>query len=268
MILKEELFSIIDRVVLDYLKEKVDFMIVINEFLKNDIHKTIDAFTTEYFYNFYSSLNWQDFKGLEIFFLLDSKFFLSSPEVLRENKVLGIKFFIDGTFSSSTAWEIADKKNLFLDEKEFFEVLKLIGTKFTDLSYIYLAFHCVGKFAFKFLSKEIATKVLSHKNTILRVEHCCSIEKEDLMNLVELIDTYKSYGRVFLVLNPEPISYPIQELYKLRKYFYVCYASDTPIYSLDLKNSIINILGDNYEREFKFKIARDIFRFNKLLFRR
>lgn len=265
-VLKEEFFSPIDRLVLRYLKEKIDFIVVIDKFLKNDICKTIDAFTTKDFYEFYIDMDWKEYKDFEIFFLLDSEFFLSNPEVLLDKKVLGIKFFIDGTFTSNTAWETLDKKNLFLDEKKFSEILDLLEAKFTGLSYIYLAFHCVGKLAFKFLVKEIAPKVLKQKNFILRVEHCSSIQKEDLLDLIKVIAFYKAYGRVFLVLNPENTSFSIDNLYTFRDYFYVCYASDAPIYELDLKNSIFNFFGGSAGKEFQLKIAMDVFKFNKLLF--
>ncbi|MCS7244469.1 MAG: hypothetical protein RMJ36_07045 [Candidatus Calescibacterium sp.] len=263
-VLKESYFDIIDRMVLSYLKKSGNFNALVEEFRKNCIDRTIDAFTTKDFYEFYNDTLFLNTDGLEIYFLLDNKFFLSSPEVLLNIKCLGIKFFIDGTISSGTAWIYRNRKNLFLDEKEFDCVLELLDKKFKNLGRIYLAFHCIGWYAFEFLVKNLAKKILKKNNLILRVEHCSLIKKKDIEKLIDLIRDYNAYGRVFLVLNPEKGSISIMDLYGYKNYFYVAYASDAPVYGLDLIDSIFVLL--NSDSHYNVEIVNDIFRFNDLLF--
>ncbi|MCS6955437.1 MAG: hypothetical protein NZM44_03680, partial [Candidatus Calescibacterium sp.] len=138
-VLKESYFEVIDRMVLSYLRKNGNFNALVEEFRKNRIYRTIDAFTTKDFYEFYNDTLFLNTDGLEIYFLLDNKFFLSSPEVLLDIKCLGIKFFIDGTISSGTAWIHKTRKKLFLDEKEFEYILELLDRRFENLGRIYLA---------------------------------------------------------------------------------------------------------------------------------
>lgn len=251
---KEKNFQIVDEIIVRILGKNIDtnFEILTREFLRNGISRTIDAFTTENFYNLY---NQAKTKKLNIKFLLDSKFFLKSPEILQDKRVLGIKFFIDGTISSSSAWIDCCQVPIF-DEKEFEEILlllKSIGNKF------FLAFHCVGNCAFEFLVKKLASMILKNDNLFLRIEHCTLAKWKDLETLIKLIEDLKYFGRVFLVLNPEKANLNLDKLILFDKWLGICFASDSPVFPLNIKNSIFNYLPNKY-------LVLKIFEFNNKIF--
>jgi len=268
---RERNFDLVDKLFLKYLLEKNEvYKLLSEEFLKNDICKVIDAFVNESFLEFYNSLfnslffENQNDSFVDIFFLLDSKLVLRRCDVLKDNRVLGVKFFVDGTITSNSAWMTEDQKRLFLDEKELDDVILLL--KDYDRSF-FLAFHSVGYYSFKFVVRKLVEKILKFDNLFVRIEHCNFVRKEDVEYLLDLLVSNGWERRVFLVLNPEFNTFSLEDLYDYNSIFYVCFASDSPVYGLDLKDSIFKHFRTK-GRDFSDKLEkiRRIFQFNELLF--
>ncbi len=271
---KEKNFDVVDKFIVDYLKRHAleNYRVLSDFFMSFDINKTIDAFTTPYFYNFYKYVEAIGLREneLEVYFLVDSKWFLDNPDVLMDKKCLGIKFFVDGTISSKTAWMGLNEGKCLLDMEIFRNVLDVITRKFNN-RLVYLAFHAIGFEAFRFIAKEIVPSVLKKQSLPfikIRIEHCNFMRREDLEFLVDLIGKYNKRG-VFLVLNPEYNTFSLFDLYKYSDVLGICYASDAPVYSIDLKDSIFKHLKNPSENIFfeeSLKIVKRVFNFNEQLF--
>ncbi|MFN3478400.1 MAG: hypothetical protein ACK4ZM_03430 [bacterium] len=112
-VIKEKYFDWIDKVVIDFLlyNSQENYQILKKAYLENGINQTIDAFTTENFYYYYRSLIMDE---LKIKFLYSSDFFLKKKSInlILSEDFLGVKFFIDGTFSSNTAWVLGKETAL------------------------------------------------------------------------------------------------------------------------------------------------------------
>ncbi|MEN3015620.1 MAG: hypothetical protein ABDH21_06180 [bacterium] len=205
---------------------------------------------------------------VSIKFLVDSKFFLLNPQVILDDHVLGIKFFVDGTISSSTAWISMDKVNLFLDPKEVDEVIQIIQKNYVYLERIYLAFHCIGSQAFRFVMYSVLPKIIQVPNIILRIEHCTLMGKSEFNEIISLIQANKLNYRVYLVLNPESHEFTIDYLYRYKDFVGIGYGSDCPIFDLNLKQSIYNYIDGNLCKETKQKVIEYVFECNHRLFRK
>ncbi|MFN3478415.1 MAG: hypothetical protein ACK4ZM_03505, partial [bacterium] len=180
------------------------------------------------------------------------------------------------------------------DESVFMEVLESLYELFLNfikkskrLNFyraFYLAFHCVGSFAFKYFVNKILKEIVFEKfykkflrknssifndfvrnSLFFRVEHCSFILKEDMTSLLSFLEEKKMFGKVFLVINPEHTNFSLVDLYRYRDYFFICYASDSPIFELNLKESIFEFLGIK-NNKYIFDIVEDIFKFNEILF--
>ncbi len=275
---KEKNFELVDKLIIHYLLRDIknNYKLLSEKFLSQGINKVIDAFTTSNFYEFYKSINsilTNEFTGFKIKFLVDNNFFLDNPDIIFDKQVLGLKFFIDGTILSNTVWNWGTI-NCFFDPKSFNEIINLLSNKIYNLSKVYLAFHCIGIMAFKYLVKDILKKIFLtdgkfenefFKKIFIRIEHCTFMSKDDFSYLIDFINSYKLYKKFFLVLNPENTTLKLVDIYRYRDYLYPCYSSDCPVFDLDLKNSIYNFVGvkDNFYTD---KIVSDIFSFNSILF--
>jgi hypothetical protein len=109
--LNENYFSIIDKFFFNFIKKNYRkyYKIIEDYFLENNITKTIDAFTTLEFLEFYNLINKKiKNKKLEIYYLLDPKiiFKINLKEIkliLKDKYFLGFKFFVDGTLANKDA---------------------------------------------------------------------------------------------------------------------------------------------------------------------
>ncbi|MCX7871365.1 MAG: hypothetical protein N2485_07355 [bacterium] len=218
--LDEKHFNIVDRFFIDYIKKnyKKYYKLLEDYFIGYGITKTIDAYTTTEFLEFYKLVNKKiNNKRLEIYYLLDPnilfKFELKKlKEVLNDKYFLGFKFFIDGTLSNKDAmlddiYSLNFNPKLYLDldfYQNFLEKLYYVLKKI-KLFKISFAFHCIGdkaiNFALNNLLNKYITKISQLTKINFRIEHALFINNQTIQLLKDNLIKYKDVNFYF-VFNP------------------------------------------------------------------
>jgi hypothetical protein len=107
----------------------------------------------------------------------------------------------------------------------------------------------------------------------VRIEHCNFVRREDLDYLYNFLSYGNLFNRLFLVLNPEFNTFSLGSLSVDYPYLFLGYGSDSPVYDLDLKDSIFRhfnfrqfYLKQNDSYELVLEYIAKVFRNNELLF--
>ncbi|MGC8734031.1 MAG: hypothetical protein ACP5RD_03190 [bacterium] len=219
--LNENYFSIIDKFFFNFIKKNYRkyYKIIEDYFLENNITKTIDAFTTLEFLEFYNLINKKiKNKKLEIYYLLDPKiiFKINLKEIkliLKDKYFLGFKFFVDGTlankdamFYQNSSLDFDSKLYLNLNfYKYFLEKLYYILKKKVKINRISFAYHCIGDKAIDFTLSHLLNKYIIKISELVRVcfriEHALFIGDKTIQILKNKLNKYNNVNFYF-VFNP------------------------------------------------------------------
>jgi len=274
--LNESFFSLIDKVYIKLIKKDYKKYYKILESYFGGVLKTVDAFTTLEFLEFYTLVNKKiKDKKLEIYYLLDPsiifKINLKKLKLILSSKYfLGFKFFVDGTLANKDAMfydlSLNFNSKLYLNKSfyrrfliELYRILRYIR-----INKVSIAFHCIGDKAIDFtlanLINDYIVKISKIVKVKFRIEHALFINNNTLRLLIDNLNRYKGIDFCF-VFNPNFFFVDIEFLKNIRNKelvnsyfifrlkevfdifknyhnFYIAFASDCPVSPLDYGFSI------------------------------